>query len=58
MHGTAGLGMRGLLGMKRVGVEVAGAGTDREMAYLALRWLALELKRVAARNGFEITGGC
>ena len=52
MHGTAGLGMRGLLGMKRVGVEVAGAGTDRETAYLALRWLALELKRVAARNGF------
>ena len=25
-----GLGTRGLLGMKRVGVEVAGAGTNRD----------------------------
>ena len=29
-----GLGVRGLLGKKKAGVEVAGAGTDRERAYL------------------------
>ena len=50
-----GLGVQGLLGMRRVGVEVAGAG---ETACLALRRLGLGTKRVAAENSFETAGGC
>ena len=45
-----GLGVQGLLGMRRVGVEVAGAGADRETACLALRRLGLGTKRVATRG--------
>ena len=46
--------------MKRVDVEVVGVGTDREMAYFALRrlGLGLGLKRVEeAGNGFETAEG-
>ena len=31
-----GLGVRGLLGKKKAGVEVAGTGTDRERVYLEM----------------------
>lgn len=44
MHKTAGVGGVGLLGMKRVGVEVTGAGTDRGIAYFALRRLGMVLR--------------